>query len=357
MATRRTKGIDTSSLPSTQDLIALSQRANPADALNAITNGVSSGFNLSQTLADRQIEHDQKVAQIQKLVADAKAAATQKSNEQNLANTISQTTPAAIRPVSTIPFGPAGGQPVMAKQTQSFEEQQPARVDQAYSTAFPEKKAEEMVDTRKAKIKSDTELANAKELQNIKFGQAKELLGMKQKADVEKAKGKGGKIPVSLINDMNLIENQSNQLDSIEKVLTKSAQGPKGFTRDLLSKVTLGNIAPELRLYDQNRPAVAVSIYRALTGDTRLSDSDAKARALPLLPVPGEPSEVHKNKIAFLRAGINRRKEVIKHVSEMAKANDLSPDQITSLSQIPLPGSAGTAQESNQIDPSQFIEE
>lgn len=355
MATRRTKGVDTSTLPSAQDLIALSQRSNPADAVNAVTNGISSGFNLSQTLADRQLERQQKMAQIQQLIAKAKADAAQKANEQNLAATVAQTTPAATRPVSTLTFG--GGQVPMAKQTRSFQQEQPARVEQAFSTAFPEKKAEQITED----AKREAEFANQKELQNIKFNQAKELQRMKNEG-----KSKGGKIPVSLINDQNLIMNQLKQIDEIENTLfpknasgkrTSIAAGGSGLVKTLISKATLGNVgSPDLRLYDQNRPAIAVSVYRALTGDTRLSDADAKARALPLLPIGGEPAEVQSRKLAFIRAGMQRRQVVLKQVAEMAKNNELSPDDIQALTQIPLPNATGTSQETNEVDPSKFIE-
>jgi hypothetical protein len=44
-----------------------------------------------------------------------------------------------------------------------------------------------------------------------------------------------------------------------------------------------GEVNPELALYEKQMPAMAVAVYRDITGDTRLSDSDAQARAYPLL--------------------------------------------------------------------------
>ena len=133
--------------------------------------------------------------------------------------------------------------------------------------------------------------------------------------------------------------------------------GAKGFVKNLASKATLGNIGgTNLRLYDQNRPATAVSLYRALTGDTRLSDADAKARALPLLPSAGEPKAVQQKKIAFLREGIQRRKRVLAQVSEMAKNNDLTPEQVDAIRIAPLPTMDGTVEEANEADLTQFIE-
>lgn len=350
MATRKTRGIDTSSLPSTQDLISLSARPSGAEGIDAVTSGLKSGFDLSQTLADKQMLRQQQLATLTATIQKAKEDALQKKRESDLAATVAQTTPAATRPISNLTFG--GGQIPLAKNTQSFQQEQPARVDQAMLAAYPKETTQTNYANEKEKLKSERDAQEAINMQNLKFSQAKDLLKLKN----DQSKTKGGKIPTSLINDMNLIESQKNQLDSIEKLVnTSGSSGAKGFGRDLLSKVTLGNIAPELRLYDQNRPATAVSIYRALTGDTRLSDSDAKARALPLLPVPGEPKEVQQNKINYLRAGIERRKKTIQQVSEMAKNNDLTPEQLTSLSVMPLPESGASS--FGEVDPSKFIEE
>lgn len=347
MANRMSKGIDTGSLPSAQYIIALSARPDAAGGVNAVSSGLTSGFNLAQTLADRQAERQKKLAELQLTIQKAKEEAMQKQKEQQLASTVAQTTPEATRPVSTITFG--GGQIPMAKNTQSFEAEQPARVDQAMLAAYPKETTQTNYANEKERLKSDRDAKEAVNLQNLKFSQAKELLGMKQ----ANAKEKGGKIPVSLINDENLITNQQNMLNSIEKTLSDAkATGLKGAVKSMASKVTLGNIAPEIRLYDQNRPATAVSLYRALTGDTRLSDSDAKARALPLLPLPGEPASVHKAKIAFLRNGLSQRQATIKKVSEMAKNNNLTSEEIEKMIVTPIP-----EEHSGEVDPSQFIEE
>lgn len=51
--------------------------------------------------------------------------------------------------------------------------------------------------------------------------------------------------------------------------------------------MTRGESNPDLALYEKQLPAMSVSIYRDLTGDTRLSDSDAQGRAYPLFWNPG----------------------------------------------------------------------
>ena len=52
------------------------------------------------------------------------------------------------------------------------------------------------------------------------------------------------------------------------------------------------------------KPAVAVQIYRALTGDTRLSDADAAARALPLIPTFTQTRATQERKWSELNLAI-----------------------------------------------------
>lgn len=53
--------------------------------------------------------------------------------------------------------------------------------------------------------------------------------------------------------------------------------------------------------YDSTRKALATKIYRGLTGDTRLSDADAAARALPLVPPITDAKNVRDFKFERLR--------------------------------------------------------
>lgn len=357
---RLSKGVDTSKLPSTSELIALSQTPDAGAGIKAASEGVFGGIELADRLAQRKIEREKAMLLMQETIRKAKEEALQKQREQAIAQEMSGTSPAATRVAANI-----GGQPVLARETKSFADEGPKRLQAAITSAAPMETAKETLGRESQRLQSAQDADEATALQNLKFEQAKELLRLKG----QQAKGKGaGKIPVSLINDQNLIMNQEKQIDEIENALApmnkKTGQreyrttGATGFAKNIASKVTLGNVGgTDLRLYDQNRPATAVSIYRALTGDTRLSDADAKARALPLLPAAGEPKEVQQKKIKFLREGVQRRKRVLAQVSEMAKNNDLTPEQIDAIRITPLPTMEGTAEEANEVDPTQFIEE
>jgi hypothetical protein len=356
---RLSKGVDTSKLPSAQELLALSTTPGAGEGVEKLAAGVTSGLDLADRLASRKMEREKAMLVLQETIRKAKEEALQKQREQAISQELSGTSPAATRVAANI-----GGQPVMAKETKTFADAAPARLQAAISSAAPMDTAKETLGRESQRLQSAQDAEEAINLQNLKFKQAKELQGMKDKAKGDKP----GKIPVSLINDQNLISNQEKQIDEIENALAPlnkatgkrqyNTTGAKGFAKTLLSKATLGNVGgTDLRLYDQNRPAVAVSLYRALTGDTRLSDADAKARALPLLPTGGEPKEVQQKKIKFLREGIQRRKRVLAQVSEMAKNNDLTPDQIDAVRITPLPTMEGTAEEANEVDPTTFIEE
>lgn len=74
-----------------------------------------------------------------------------------------------------------------------------------------------------------------------------------------------------------------NLIDQAESDLEKLPSGLlKGGLAQLAAKT--GQVQPDVAAYQRERNALAVKVYRGLTGDSRLSDADAAARALPLIP-------------------------------------------------------------------------
>lgn len=65
------------------------------------------------------------------------------------------------------------------------------------------------------------------------------------------------------------------------------------------------------KTYMANLPGSAVSIYRALTGDTRLSDADAQSRALPFLWNPTEHEDTRTEKNNFIQSMIDARERLM----------------------------------------------
>jgi hypothetical protein len=107
--------------------------------------------------------------------------------------------------------------------------------------------------------------------------------------------------------DLNQIEQIQNNLVQAKGVLDKIPSGIAGGAEGLLSKTGLG--FSDASTYERTKPALATSLYRAMTGDTRLSDSDAAARALPLLPSLHQNAEQRKQLFDFINKTIENRKQ------------------------------------------------
>lgn len=126
------------------------------------------------------------------------------------------------------------------------------------------------------------------------------------------------KVPTAKMReDLRTVDNQIAMLDEMEKSAKDIPGGWEGILNSAVGIVTRGkdvfglNKVDETRLYNSNKPALAVSIYRALTGDTRLSDADAKARALPLLWDTSEDDVIKASKFKFLKNALMNRKKLI----------------------------------------------
>jgi hypothetical protein len=100
---------------------------------------------------------------------------------------------------------------------------------------------------------------------------------------------------------------------NLEKDVDKLPSGYSGILSNIWGVVTRGANNPDLKTYNDSRPAIAVGLYRTLTGDTRLSDDDAKKRALPLIWDSSESKSVQKKKFENIKQMITARKEKIRN--------------------------------------------
>ena len=89
-------------------------------------------------------------------------------------------------------------------------------------------------------------------------------------------------------------------LNEAEQTLKKIPSG-LAFGGFEALKAKTGQGAPEAASYQATRGALAVKVYRGMTGDTKLSDADAAARALPLIPPITDASSVRAKKFARLK--------------------------------------------------------
>lgn len=82
-----------------------------------------------------------------------------------------------------------------------------------------------------------------------------------------------------------------NQLKDMSSNL-KNIGGWGGIAIKGGNVLTRGKLNPEAKAYADFMPAAGVSVYRGITGDTRLSDADAASRAYPLMWDIGEDGSV-----------------------------------------------------------------
>lgn len=113
--------------------------------------------------------------------------------------------------------------------------------------------------------------------------------------------------------------------------LKGQSEGLKGGYPGLLEKskaiINRGSgDSANYKLYTDSLPSSAVALYRALTGDTRLSDADAKARALPLLWEPSEATDLRDKKNNFIDRMIGAREKLLgsgKYADGVIPLNDI----------------------------------
>ena len=141
-------------------------------------------------------------------------------------------------------------------------------------------------------------------------------------------------------NDLSKIRAQRANISNMRKLAEGIPGGYKGVLSIAAGAVTRGAKATNTRLYMKNMASNAVSLYRALTGDTRLSDADAESRALPLLWHPSEDEKVRKKTFDYLEKALEAREELIRQGDY---SQDADGNFVTPLEQV-----LGTADERSQ---------
>lgn len=154
-------------------------------------------------------------------------------------------------------------------------------------------------------------------------------------AGMNKLKNKpAGKIPVGLLDKEANLTAQTTSLKQLEDMLSALPSGLSGGAASLTGFAGRGNVgtmftnkdtASNARAYDQFADAIAVGIYRAATGDTRLSDADAKSRAKPLIPQLLESTQVRTKKISRLKSMFKEQRKVINEAQKKAMVQSGEP--------------------------------
>ncbi len=109
-------------------------------------------------------------------------------------------------------------------------------------------------------------------------------------------------------NDLQTAKQQLLNITTLEKKAENLPSGYYGITSIAGGAISRGG---KTREYMKMLPATAVSVYRAITGDTRLSDADAAARAYPLLWHPSEGGDIRKSSFSNIKNLLNARIKMI----------------------------------------------
>jgi hypothetical protein len=118
----------------------------------------------------------------------------------------------------------------------------------------------------------------------------------------------------SQVADEGAVQTQSGMLDQAEQMLKNLPDGGvmEGL-KGIAAKVPLvgSTVAGPEKTYQDFTPAFATAVYRAQTGDTRLSDADAAQRAYPLLPALSDTRDVREHKMSIIRDLFNNRQKIV----------------------------------------------
>jgi hypothetical protein len=108
--------------------------------------------------------------------------------------------------------------------------------------------------------------------------------------------------PAKQQEDLQKAQLAYNNLQFMKEKAERLPAGYASLGGNIANFVRRGESNPQLALYEKELPAMAVAIYRDVTGDTRLSDQDARERAYPLLwnPARGEGGSIRSGSFADL---------------------------------------------------------
>ena len=140
------------------------------------------------------------------------------------------------------------------------------------------------------------------------------------------------KVRDALMNIKNQKQYFGNMKESIGSV-------PQGRISGGISKLKAyisggkGDEGSNSLFYSDNKPALAVALYRDITGDTRTSDADAASRALPLLPDQIEHPDLVTKKLANIENALNVREQLLSTGSfQMGEDGSLETPEVFSQS-------------------------
>ena len=122
----------------------------------------------------------------------------------------------------------------------------------------------------------------------------------------------GSTLPPKLSAEQEKVKGEaSTALDNFEGLMGMFKGSPQGVisgnVAEAIGNFTGGALNTKGAVYKDFAPMVSGQIYIGMTGDSRLSEADAEARAKPLLPRQGDSTKKNKLKEDFMRATLEER--------------------------------------------------
>jgi len=135
--------------------------------------------------------------------------------------------------------------------------------------------------------------------------------------------------------DFSRIDAFEGILGDLSNLAQSVRKGPiKGSYVGLGSRVTGGGEFPGVPseeseravTYEELRPGVAAGLYRAVTGDDRISDRDAAQRALPFVPRLGLTEKAFALRMTIVQRAIQRKRQSIRQSIRLGVSTTPSED-------------------------------
>ena len=133
---------------------------------------------------------------------------------------------------------------------------------------------------------------------------------LKQKVEEKKALSKVT-ITATQKQDIAGAKQQLMNVRQMEDLAKDLPGGYRGMIGIGIGSITRGAVESGTRRYLKKLPAFAAGLYRDLTGDKRLSDMDAQARAMPLLWHPSEDKSIREDVFADIEKALKARIDLL----------------------------------------------
>lgn len=269
-------------------------RRDPSESIGQIFGNVGSGMSKFSEARNKNLESI--------LLGEKEAREGEKFNQEFSKQPIAEGSPTSLyqkTALSTIKKNERERQPLS---TRSALDSNFARADEL-QTLFPDIQFDDLGQIPVSEVQARRSMERAKTIGGETADRQEK--NQQRAAEIKEA----GENRAKYKADLDAIQSIKDNLIASKDVLKNITPGIMGAGQSLVAKTGLAY--PEAATYDRTKNALAVSLYRAMTGDTRLSDADAAARALPLLPSTNQDEPQREQLWKFVDDAIGRREQFL----------------------------------------------